>query len=104
VAVLLTVVLLSCKNFNYYSNRSFAGIFSLYVLIYTVRDIMASWTSGHTAVDAFDRWWMYGIIVAIYLQSRLWEKHPNRSGLRDTSPEQAGLSAPPALAAHRNAA
>jgi hypothetical protein len=101
-AVLLTVVLLSCKNFSYYSNRSFAGIFSLYVLIYTVRDIMASWTSGHTAVDAFDRWWMYGIVVAIYLQSRSRANQPSHSGLRDTSHKDAEFSPTPALPAHQN--
>jgi len=102
VAIFLTVVLLTCKNFKHYSNRSFAGIFSLYVLIYTVRDIMASWTSGHTAVDAFDRWWMYGIVVAIYLQSRSRANQPSHSGPRDTSHKDAEFSPTPALAAHRN--
>ena len=103
-AVLLTVVLLSCKNFNYYSNRSFAGIFSLYVLIYTVRDIMASWTSGHTAVDAFDRWWMYGIIVAIHLQSRLGEKQPSRQNPRAASDTHAAITSHPGMEANQRAA
>jgi len=40
----------------------------LYVLIYTIRDVLASHTSGHTSLDAWTRWWMYGILVSLYVQ------------------------------------
>jgi hypothetical protein len=88
-AIFLTVLTLSSRNFRNYRNRSYLGVFSLYVLIFTVRDMIASWTSGHTSVDAFDRWWMYGIIVAIYLQWRAGTKSavtiPSLDSLQSTS-------------------
>ena len=62
------ILVLSMKVFRHFSNSSTFGVFALYLFIFTVRDFMASWTSGHSATDAFERWWMYGILVAIYLQ------------------------------------
>jgi len=65
----ISVLTLSARCFKHFGNRSMLGVFSLYVFIFTCRDVIASWTSGHSALDAFERWWMYGILVAIYLQS-----------------------------------
>lgn len=65
----VSVLILSARCFKHFGNRSMLGVFALYVFIFTSRDVMASWTSGHSAIDAFERWWMYGIVVAIYLQS-----------------------------------
>lgn len=48
------------------SYRAFAG----FVFLYTFRDVIASHTSGHTANDAFNRWWMYGLLFAIYYAAR----------------------------------
>jgi hypothetical protein len=70
----LSVLVLSAKVFRHYGNRSLLGVFAMYLLLYTVRDVVASHTSGHTALDAWNRWWMYGTIVAIYLQSHLGRK------------------------------
>jgi hypothetical protein len=64
-----SVLILAARCFKHFGNQSMLGVFSLYVFIFTCRDLMASWTSGHSAVDAFERWWMYGVLVAIYLQS-----------------------------------
>lgn len=64
----ITILVLSFRNFRLLGNSSLLGVFSLYVFIFTCRDVIASHTSGHSAIDAFERWWMYGIIVAIYLQ------------------------------------
>jgi hypothetical protein len=69
--VYLWMLVLSAKVFRHYGNRSLLGVFAMYVLIYTVRDLVASHTSGHTALDAWNRWWMYGAIVAIYAHSKL---------------------------------
>lgn len=69
--VYIWVILLSAKVFYRYRNESLFGIFSLYLLIYTSSDCMASYTSGHTSLDAFARWWMYGILVAIYTQTQV---------------------------------
>ena len=66
----LTVLILSAKCFNFYRNSNLLGVFALYVLIYTVRDVVGSHTGGHSALDAFDRWWMYGIVFAIYAQTK----------------------------------
>lgn len=64
--VYLTVVALSYRCFRYYGNRSPFGVFALFLLIYTVRDILGSHTGGHSALDAWARWWMYGVLVSIY--------------------------------------
>ncbi len=37
----------------------------LMILLYFIRDILCSWTSGHSANDPFTRWWMYGVILSI---------------------------------------
>jgi hypothetical protein len=66
--IFLTILILSFRNFRLLGNSSLLGVFSLYVFIFTCRDVIASHTSGHSAIDAFERWWMYGIIIAIYLQ------------------------------------
>lgn len=64
----LSVLILAARCFRHFGNRSLLGVFALYVFIFTFRDVVASWTSGHSALDAFERWWMYGILVSIYLQ------------------------------------
>jgi hypothetical protein len=64
--VYLWMLILSAKVFRRYGNSSLFGVFALYVLIFTVRDLVASHTSGHTALDAWNRWWMYGVIVSIH--------------------------------------
>jgi hypothetical protein len=67
--ILYLCILLWCgKLYGAYGNKSFHGVFALYVLIYTLVDVVASHTSGHTSNDAFARWWMYGLVVALYLK------------------------------------
>jgi hypothetical protein len=74
-AVLWTsILILSARVFATFGNRSAFGVMALYVFMYTCRDFVASWTSGHSALDAFDRWWMYGIVVAIYFQAKSYRK------------------------------
>lgn len=67
--IYLWICILSYRLFRGDTRRRLFSVFALYVLICTSRDLVASWTSGHTALDAFDRWWMYGVIVALYLQN-----------------------------------
>ena len=62
----LTILVLCYRCFQYYGHASLFGMFAVYVLIFTVRDLIASHTSGHSAMDAWHRWWMYGILVSIY--------------------------------------
>jgi hypothetical protein len=62
----LTIIVMSYRCFKYYGNKSYFGAFGIFLLIFTIRDLMASHTSGHSALDAWQRWWMYGILVSIY--------------------------------------
>ena len=64
--IYLTILVLSYRCFQYYGTRSLFGVFAMYLLIFSVRDLAASQTSGHSALDAWQRWWMYGILVSIY--------------------------------------
>jgi hypothetical protein len=62
----LTILVLSYRCFRYYGAKSLFGVFAMYLLIFTVRDLIASQTSGHSALDAWIHWWMYGILISIY--------------------------------------
>lgn len=62
----LTVLIISYKVIRVIPPGTPQFIVCGYIFIYVVRDLLASHTSGHTATDAFDRWWMYGVLFAIY--------------------------------------
>jgi hypothetical protein len=64
----LWILIISARVFRALGNQSSLGVFALYLFIFTIRDLVASWTSGHSSLDAFGRWWMYGVMIAIYLQ------------------------------------
>jgi hypothetical protein len=64
--IYLSVLVLSYRCFKYYGNTSSFGVFAVYLFIFTVRDILGSHTGGHSALDAWQRWWMYGVLVSIY--------------------------------------
>jgi len=70
---------LSAKCFRFYGSSSLLGVFALYVFIYTVRDLVNTHTGGHSALDAWNRWWMYGIVAALYVQMQA-DKLKMRSG------------------------
>jgi len=91
-AIFLTILIVAAKNFRYYSNTNMLGVFCLYVFILTCRDLMASHTGGHTSLDAFERWWMYGILISIYLQLRTFTavaKEKNLSSRQQLAPQAA---------------
>jgi hypothetical protein len=62
----ITILVLSYRCFRRYGPKSIFGAFAMFLLIFTLRDLVASHTSGHSALDAWQRWWMYGILVSIY--------------------------------------
>lgn len=62
----LTIFVLTYRCFRYYGAKSLFGVFAMFLFIFTVRDLVASHTSGHSALDAWARWWMYGILISIY--------------------------------------
>jgi len=69
--IFVWVLVLSTKIFRFYGNNSFYGVFGLYTLIFTLRDLISSHTGGHTALDAFMRWPSYAILVSIFITMRL---------------------------------
>ena len=64
--ILLGIVVLSYRCFKYYGRTSSFGVFAAYLLAYTIRDILTSYTGGHSSLDAWQRWWMYGILISVY--------------------------------------
>jgi len=92
--VWLWILVLSTRVFLTFCNHSFLGVFALYLFIFTCRDLVASWTGGHSSLDAFDRWWMYGILIAIYLQSLAVKQQKTRLGEDREGPAQQPPMAP----------
>jgi hypothetical protein len=64
--IYLTALIVSFRASRSFPFGSAQSIFSIYVLIYTVRDILASHAVGHTAWDAYNRWWMYGVLFCLF--------------------------------------
>jgi hypothetical protein len=64
--ILLAILVLSYRCFKYYGRTSGFGVFATFLILYTARDILTSYTGGHSSLDAWQRWWMYGILVSIY--------------------------------------
>jgi hypothetical protein len=69
--LLLTVLIVAFKTSMLSSKESISSIIAIYILMFTVRDVFASHTSGHTALDAYGRWWMYGLLFSLYAQIKL---------------------------------
>ncbi len=64
--IYLTVLVVSYKAIRILPYNSLQFVLCGYIFMYVCRDLLASHTSGHSAVDAFERWWMYGVLFAIY--------------------------------------
>jgi hypothetical protein len=67
----LTVLVVAYKAWFLCPARSFQRIFVGYMFIFTVRDLIASHTSGHSALDAYGRWWMYGLLFSLYAATKI---------------------------------
>ena len=68
--IYLTVTYRSWRTFHESPSGSATQAMSMYMLLFTVRDVAFSHTGGHSANDAFARWWLYGLIVALTLTNR----------------------------------
>ena len=64
--LLITVIGCSFRAANLLPQHTYQQMMVIYVFIYVSCDVLASWTSGHAALDAFGRWWMYGMVFSIY--------------------------------------
>ena len=88
------VFVLTTRVFSIYGNKSLYGVFALYLLFYTFRDVIASHTSGQTATDAYDRWWMYGLIVALYLKTSTRADQPESTRKQTAAPTPGAPTTP----------
>jgi len=68
--IYLTVSRRSWKLVWTLPSNPLAQTLAFYILLYTIRDLAFSHTQGHSALDAFGRWWMYGLLVALALGNR----------------------------------
>jgi hypothetical protein len=68
--IYLTALVVAFKTCRRIPIRTHRSILAIYFLIFTVRDILASHTSGHSATDAFAGWWMYGILFSLYAATK----------------------------------
>lgn len=48
--------------------RSYGRAFSVFAFFWISRLVITSHTSGHTALDALENWWLYGLIFAMYAE------------------------------------
>jgi hypothetical protein len=75
----LVICIISARVFRAYTNVSLLGTYGMFVFIYTVREIIGSYTGGHSAMDAYQNWWMYGVLISIYygLPKHTHNEHTN---------------------------
>ena len=64
--IMIWIIVLSAKVAHRGNNMYV--VFSLYVLIKSVMNFVSSHTGGHTANDAYEDWWYYGVMVALFTQ------------------------------------
>ena len=95
------VFVLTTRVFRIYENKSLYGVFALYLLIYNFRDVIASYTSGQTAFDAYNRWWMYGLLVALYLKASIRANRPELTREQTDIPTHGTLTTPMRLRGDR---
>lgn len=64
--VYIVALIVSYKAANLLEKGSLKFIIASYIFLYTFRDMLFSHVVGHTAWDAFNRWWMYGMLCSLY--------------------------------------
>ena len=74
VFVLFTGIFCSYTLFRRAEGFVWVRTMALYCFMFFVRDLLLSWTSGHSATDAFTRWWMYGMVFALTDQVARWKR------------------------------
>ena len=79
----MTILRVSYLVFRDNPKSSLFATFGAYVFIVTVKDVVGSWTSGHTATDAFHRWWYFGVVIFLYLATKTLT--PARANARQDS-------------------
>ena len=89
VFVLFTGLFMAHKVFRLSGDTVWIRTMAAYCFMFFFRDLLLSWTSGHSANDALSRWWMYGMIFA--LADQLVKMKAER-GLAQVQTLQAGTN------------
>ncbi len=66
--IYLSVIRRGYKQLHVFPRHSLSATLSMYILLYTIRNLIFSNTSGHSAQDPFSYWWLYGLQVALSLR------------------------------------
>ena len=66
-AIYATYMALAYRIFRRAPAESFIQVLTLYILLNSTRDLAFTHISGHSALDAFSRWWLYGTLISIGL-------------------------------------
>jgi hypothetical protein len=66
--IFLTGIAVSYRLFYATKEATWFRMVAAYALMTFIRDVLASHTSGHSASDAFSRWWIYGMVFALARQ------------------------------------
>ena len=82
--IYLSVIRRGAKLLKVFPANSFSATLSMYILMCAIRSVLLSHTSGHTALDPFSYWWLYGVQVAMML--RRPETIVSESGIRNSDP------------------
>lgn len=91
--IFLTVILRGVKLMKVFPINTFTAMLSMYILLFTIRRLVTSNTSGHTALEPFSYWWSYGVQVALFLRSRA--AVPQGPAPVSWNPANPARSAPP---------
>jgi len=63
--VMLVGIWMAYTGFRLTQEGTWMQAMTVYCFMFFLRDVLLSNTSGHSANDAFGRWWMYGMVFAI---------------------------------------
>ena len=86
--VFLVGIVTSYRVFRATKENTWFHMLAAYALMFFLRDVAFSHTSGHSALDAFGRWWLYGMVFALARQFLHDKKR-----MPETSNETARLKA-----------
>ncbi len=64
-AIYLSVISRGIKLMKVLPTNTYLGMLSMYILLFNIRRLAFSHAGGHTALDPFGYWWMYGVQVAM---------------------------------------
>ena len=75
---------------------SWASTLTIYITLLAILRLLNSHTSGHSATDAFDRWWMYALLVSLAVQFAKEKQPPAPPAVPSLQPagEPRGLALP----------